>query len=93
MSTVGFNFNVILPLLASNTLHSGSLAFGLLSACFGTGALGGALVTATLGRPSWRALLAGLCGFSVAMLALAPLHSVAALRAPAVRPRRAASPC
>ena len=25
MSTVGFNFNVILPLLASNTLHSGSL--------------------------------------------------------------------
>jgi MFS family permease len=76
MSTVGFNFNVILPLLASSTLHTGPRAFGLLSACFGTGALGGALVTATLGRPSWRALLIGLCGFSGAMLAMAPLRSV-----------------
>ncbi len=76
MSTVGFNFNVILPLLASDTLHAGPRAFGLLSACFGTGALLGALVTATVGRPSWRALLTGLCGFSGTMLALAPLHAV-----------------
>ena len=76
MSTVGFNFNVILPLLASSTLHTGPRAFGLLSACFGAGALAGALVAATLGRPSWRALLVGLCGFSGAMLALAPMRSV-----------------
>jgi MFS family permease len=75
MSTVGFNFNVVLPLLASNTLHAGPRAFGLLSACFGAGALAGALVSATIGRPSWRALLAGLCGFSGTMLALAPLHA------------------
>jgi MFS family permease len=78
MSTVGFNFNVILPLLASNTLHTGPQTFGLLSACFGAGALAGALAAATLGRPSWRALLTGLCGFSLAMLALAPIHSVSA---------------
>jgi MFS family permease len=78
MSTVGFNFNVVLPLLASDTLHTGPRAFGLLSACFGSGALAGALAAATLGRPSWRALLAGLCGFSIAMLALAPMHSVPA---------------
>jgi MFS family permease len=76
MSTVGFNFNVILPLLASDTLHSGPRAFGLLSACFGGGALAGALVSATLGRASWRGLLAGLIGFSLVMLALAPLHTV-----------------
>jgi MFS family permease len=76
MSVVGFNFNVILPLLASSTLHAGPRAFGLLSACFGTGALAGALVSATLGRASWRALILGLCGFSVAMLALAPLRAV-----------------
>jgi MFS family permease len=74
MSTVGFNFNVILPLLASDTLHAGARAFGLLSACFGAGALGGALAAATLGRASWKALLAGLSGFSVAMLAMAPIH-------------------
>ena len=78
MSAVGFNFNVILPLLASNTLHTGPRTFGLLSACFGAGALAGALVAATLGRASWRALLVGLCGFSGAMLALAPLRSVLA---------------
>jgi MFS family permease len=76
MSTVGFNFNVILPLLASNTLHAGPQAFGLLSACFGAGALGGALAAATLGRASWKALLTGLSGFSLAMLALAPIHTL-----------------
>ena len=76
MSTVGFNFNVILPLLASNTLHAGPRAFGLLSACFGAGALGGALAAATLGRASWKALLTGLSGFSLAMLALAPIHTL-----------------
>jgi len=76
MSIVGFNFNVILPLLASSTLHTGPGAFGLLSACFGTGALAGALVSAALGRASWRALLVGLLGFSGAMLALAPLRAV-----------------
>src|SRR5262249_4808414 len=76
MSTVGFNFNVILPLLASDTLHTGPRAFGLLSACSGGGARGGALVSATLGRASWRALLIGLFGFSATMLALAPTRSV-----------------
>jgi MFS family permease len=81
MSTVGFNFNVILPLLASSTLHTGPGMFGVLSACFGTGALAGALVAATLGRASWTGLLVGLIGFSGAMLALAPLHAPAACAA------------
>ncbi len=76
MSTVGFNFNVILPLLASSTLHTGPRTFGILSAAFGAGALAGALVTATLGRASWKGMLVGLAGFSTAMLALAPLRGV-----------------
>ena len=76
MSAVGFNFNVILPLLASSTLHTGPRTFGVLSAAFGAGALAGALVTATLGRASWKGMLVGLFGFSTAMLALAPLHAV-----------------
>ncbi len=46
VSTVGFNFHVILPLLASDTLHTGPEVFGLLSAAFGLGALVGALMTA-----------------------------------------------
>ncbi|MEP6892491.1 MAG: MFS transporter [Gaiellaceae bacterium] len=74
MSTVGFNFNVILPLLASSTLHTGPRTFGILSAAFGVGALAGALATATLGRASWKGLFVGLVGFSTSMLVLAPLH-------------------
>jgi MFS family permease len=73
---VGFNFNTLVPLLASDTLHVGAGAFGLLSAAFGAGAFVGALVTASLRRASWRAFSAGTVGFSVLMLALAPVHDV-----------------
>jgi MFS family permease len=75
ISTVGFNFHVILPLLASSRLHSGPEVFGILSACFGAGALAGALMAAALARASWKALLAGTIGFSLALLALAPVSS------------------
>jgi MFS family permease len=77
VSTVGFNFHVILPLLASDTLHAGPEIFGLLSAAFGLGALAGALLTATLGRASWKLFLLGLAAFSSSLLLLAPVTSVA----------------
>ena len=76
VSTLGFNFHVILPILAAETLQAGPEVFGILSAAFGAGALGGALLSAALGRASWKALVAGTGGFSVAMLAIAPLESV-----------------
>jgi len=76
VSTVGFNFHVILPLLASDTLNTGPEVFGILSACFGAGALVGALLSAALGRASWKVLMLGTGGFSVSLLALAPLASV-----------------
>jgi MFS family permease len=75
VATVGFNFHVLVPVLASDTLHAGAVVFGVLSASFGAGALTGALLTAALGRASWKALLAGLAGFSSLLLALAPLRS------------------
>jgi MFS family permease len=78
VSTVGFNFHVILPLLASDTLDAGPEVFGILSACFGAGALVGALLSATLGRASWKVLILGTGGFSVALLVLAPLASTVA---------------
>jgi MFS family permease len=78
VSTVGFNFHVLVPVLASETLHAGSVAFGVLSACFGLGALTGALLSAALGRASWKALLLGIGGFSVALLALAPQRTLVA---------------
>ena len=78
LSTLGFNFHVLVPLLASDTLRTGPETFGVLSACFGAGALTGALLTAVLARASWKALLAGLGGFSIALLALAPQRNVVA---------------
>ena len=77
ISTVGFNFHVILPLLAAKTLHSGPEVFGLLSAAFGGGALVGALLVAALSRASWKVLLAGAAGFSVSLLALATVTTPA----------------
>ena len=76
VSTVGFNFHVILPLLASDTLNSGPEVFGILSACFGAGALLGALLSAAFGRASWKVLVLGTGGFSLSLLALAPLESI-----------------
>jgi MFS family permease len=76
VSTVGFNFHVILPLLASDTLDTGPEVFGILSACFGGGALVGALLSAALGRASWKVLVLGTAGFSLCLLMLAPLDTV-----------------
>jgi MFS family permease len=78
MSTVGFNFHVLVPVLSSETLHAGPRTFGILSAAFGLGALTGALLTAALGRASWKALVTGVGGFSLSLLLLAPLHTVVA---------------
>jgi MFS family permease len=77
VSTVGFNFHVLVPVLASETLHAGPEAFGLLSAAFGAGALVGALLTAALGRASWKILLMGTAGFGGSLLLLAPQTEVA----------------
>ncbi|HET7745028.1 MAG TPA: MFS transporter [Gaiellaceae bacterium] len=71
VSTVGFNFNVLVPLLASHTLHVGPEGFGLLSAAFGAGALVGALTTASVREASWRLFVAGGGGFGVLVLILA----------------------
>ena len=75
VSTVGFNFNVLVPLLASQTLDVGAGMFGVLSASFGLGALVGALGTATLRSASPRTFASGAVGFSLALLALAPVHT------------------
>ncbi len=78
VSTFAFNFNVLLPVLAKETLHSGPATFGVVTGCFGAGALVGALLSAALGRASMLTLFVGMTGFGLAELFLAPLHSVAA---------------
>jgi MFS family permease len=75
VSTIGFNFHVLVPLLAANTLEVGPEGFGLLSASFGLGALVGALVTASFRGTSWRLFATGAAGFGVLALALAPVDN------------------
>jgi MFS family permease len=75
VSTVGFNFHVLVPLLAANTLHVGPEGFGLLSASFGLGALVGALATATFREASWRLFAIGTASFGVFALLLAAVHN------------------
>ncbi len=65
VATVGFNFHVLVPLLAADTLHVGPEGFGLLSASFGLGALVGALATATFREASWRLFAVGTASFGV----------------------------
>jgi MFS family permease len=77
VSTFAFNFNVLLPVMAKNTLGAGPEVFGILSASFGAGALGGALLAATIARASLRLLLLGMVGFGLAEILLAPAQNVA----------------
>jgi MFS family permease len=71
---VGFNFNTLVPLLVSDTLHVDARAFGLLSAAFGLGAFCGAIATASLKRATFKAFILGTAGFSILLIALAPVH-------------------
>jgi MFS family permease len=77
LSTISFNFDVLLPLLAGDTLDADADVFGLIAAVFGAGALCGALFLATLGKARIRLLLGGALGFGVLELALAPQTSLA----------------
>jgi MFS family permease len=81
LMSISFNFNVLLPVLAKVTLGAGPRTFGVLSACFGVGALVGALFSASIARSRWRVLFAASFGAGVAELAVAPLHQVAAVGA------------
>jgi MFS family permease len=76
-SSVCFNFNIILPLLAKDTLGAGPRTFGIISACFGAGALIGALSAAAMANARWRTMFAGAAGFGICELFIAPLHTVA----------------
>ena len=76
LSTISFNFDVLLPLLAGETLDADADVFGLLASVFGAGALCGALFLATLGKARVRLVLGGALGFGVLELALAPQESL-----------------
>lgn len=71
----GSNFNVILPLFATDVLHVGATGFGLLSAATGVGALLSALWLAWSNRqPTIRRVLSGTLIFGALEAAFAVSH-------------------
>ena len=74
-ATIGMNFQVLLPILASATVHGDATTFGWLSAAFGAGALGGALLVAGFGKPTWGLLLGSLLAYGVTQVLLALVSS------------------
>jgi len=76
ISTFCLNFNVLLPVLAKNTLDAGPRTFGALSAAFGAGALIGGLLAAAQGRARKSLMLLGAIGFATSELLLAPQSSM-----------------
>ena len=75
ISLFGINFNVILPLFATDVLNSGAAGFGFLSAAFGLGALFSALWLAWGNRkPSVKYVLVAALIFSVLEILFALTH-------------------
>lgn len=82
VSLFGINFNVVLPLFATDVLHSGAIGFGFLSSAFGLGSLFSALWIAWgNNRPSIRFMLVAALFFSVAEIcfALSPIYVLSLL--------------
>jgi MFS family permease len=76
VSTVSINFNVVLPVLARNTMHGGPQTYGFIAAMFGLGAFAGAIVAASRKRVSRVLLLAAAAGFGAAQLLVATQQSL-----------------
>jgi MFS family permease len=65
VATFGMNFQVTNALMSRTVFHTGAGAFGLASAMFAVGALGGALLAARRARPTMRLLFVTAFAFAV----------------------------
>ncbi len=75
ISLFGINFNVMLPLFATEVLHSGPAGFGFISSAFGLGSLFSALWIAWGNhRPSIRYMLIAALAFCILEIAFALSH-------------------
>jgi len=63
VGALGYNFSVIVPLMARNVFHRGPGAYGVLYSAMGVGALVGALVVAARRRPTYRLLVVATVAF------------------------------
>ena len=81
VGTLGFNFQVILPLLANFTFEGGAAAYTSLAAAMAAGSVVGALAAGARGRVGPRLLIAASLGFGglAAVAAAAPTLPLAAI--------------
>ena len=72
ISLTAINFNVLLPILARQTLHGGAEVYGFITACFGFGAFVGAIFTAGRAKVAPMIVLAAAAGFGAMQFVTAP---------------------
>jgi MFS family permease len=71
IGTFGYNFTVVLPLLAKNVLHVGSIGFGAMTSATGVGSLVAALALATMGKASRQTLVVGAVAYAILLATVA----------------------
>jgi MFS family permease len=77
VGTFGFNFQVILPLLARFSFDGGASAYAALVVAMGVGSVIGALLTGAHGRTDARLIAGAALGFGVLALLAALMPSIA----------------
>jgi MFS family permease len=76
VGTLSFNFQVLMPLLASQTWHGTAMTYALLTAAMAAGSVVGALASGARGSVSPRLLIVAATGFGVLELAAAVAPSL-----------------
>jgi MFS family permease len=71
VGTLAWEFQVTLPLIASNVFGGGAGSYGVMASVMGVGAVGGGLVSAARARPRARSLCLAAIGWGIAITAAA----------------------
>jgi MFS family permease len=77
VGTLGFNFQVVLPLLARFSFDGGATTYGVLVSAMAVGSIAGALVNGAHGRTGPRLIAAGALAFGVLALLSAAMPTLA----------------
>jgi MFS family permease len=77
VGTLGYNFSILLPLMAKLAFHRGGGTYSVLLVAMGVGALAGGLYAASLRRPSRRLLVVATLGFGAVTVVGAFMPTVA----------------
>jgi MFS family permease len=77
VGTLAWEFQVSLPLMASQVFQGGAASYGVMASVMGGGAVVGGLISAARARPRARALCLAAIGWGIAILAAAVAPSFA----------------